>query len=635
MNKRQEKIIAFLEKEGTWIKGKDLALIMHVSTRTIRSDMEAINDQFEDGYIESSYQQGYRLVLEKKSLAASNTNNDVPQTPKERCDYILKRLLSVKEIHMSDLCEEVFASSYTIEQDLRLIRERQLYDTSLELVYKKGWLKLAGDEYEKRRLFKKLLMSEVEENFFNLDVVAKLYPEFDLYKAKEILSGCMDQYGFKVREMEYPMLLMHIGVALKRMLQFQQLDLENENARLENTVEYEIADDFYNRMGRLYQIEINKNEKQLLALLLLGKKAQDYTQDTYVFKGNVIDLKKLTKKILDAVYDTFGIDLKEDEDLIQGLSLHMQSLFSRVENNTSIHNVYLDEVRKTFPLIYDMAVYAGQKLKDLTRIEISQDEIGFLALHFGASYNKSAFSKRYRAVVIFPDNQTLKNVMIHKVRTQFEERMIIADVLDSFEEKKIKTINPDLILTSTPLNHSLNIPTLEISIFYTSQNEGAIFALLNKLDKEKGKVEFENQIKKLIKPEFFIESLKGDRVENIIRQICTPLIEKGYIPPEYSAAVLERESFAPTSFAAGFALPHAFECDALKSVISVAFLDKPVKWGSYEVDFILLLAIRQADQKLLSVFFDWWIGLVQDDIRFSRLKRQRNYAAFMNAVLEE
>lgn len=193
MNKRQEKIIAFLEKEGTWIKGKDLALIMHVSTRTIRSDIDAINDQFKDGWIESSYQQGYRLVLEKKSNVSAE-KNDVPQTPKERCDYILKRLLSVKEIHISDLCDEVFASSYTIEQDLRLIRERQLFDTDLELVYKKGWLKLAGDEYEKRRLFKKLLMSEVEENFFNLDVVAKLYPEFDLYKAKEILTGCMD-YG--------------------------------------------------------------------------------------------------------------------------------------------------------------------------------------------------------------------------------------------------------------------------------------------------------------------------------------------------------------------------------------------------------------------------------------------------------
>lgn len=411
--------------------------------------------------------------------------------------------------------------------------------------------------------------------------------------------------------------------------------MENQNDRLESTAEYEIADDFYNRIGRLYQIDINKREKQLLALLLLGKKAQDYTEETYIYKGTAIDLKKLTKKLLDAVYDTFGINFKEDEDLIQGLTLHLQSLFSRVENNTTIHNVYLDEVRKTFPLIYDMAVYAGQKLKDLSHIEISQDEIGFLALHFGAAYNKLAFSKRYRALIIFPNNQTLKNVMIHKIRTQFEERMVIVDVLDAFEEKKVKSLNPDLILTSTPLNHSLNIPTLEISVFYTAQNEGAIFALLNKLDKEKGKLEFESQIKKLIKPEFFIESLKADSVEDAIHQIYAPLIQKGYIPNEYPAAVLERESFAPTSFAAGFALPHAFECDALKSVLSVAFLDKPIKWGNYKVDFVLLLAIKQSDQKLLTVFFDWWIQLVQDDIRFSRLKRQRNYFAFMNAVLEE
>ena len=41
-----------------------------------------------------------------------------------------------------------------------------------------------------------------------------------------------------------------------------------------------------------------------------------------------------------------------------------------------------------------MAVCAGETLKQTTGINISQDEIGFLALHLGASYNKITMTKR-------------------------------------------------------------------------------------------------------------------------------------------------------------------------------------------------------------------------------------------------
>lgn len=244
MNERQSKIIAFLDKENDWVKGKDIALIMHVSTRTIRSDIEAINHQMEDGWIESSYQLGYKLHLEKKSTQVSNSNV-IPQTPKERCDYILKKLLSVRESHISELCEQVCASIYTVEQDLKTIRTRMLPDTGLDLIYRKGWVSLSGDEYDKRRMFKRLLMEEVEENFFNIDCIAKLYPEFDLYRCKELMTSCMESHGYSIREMEIPMLLMHVGVALKRMMQFHTIEDGNENPQIEKTVEYAVADDLY------------------------------------------------------------------------------------------------------------------------------------------------------------------------------------------------------------------------------------------------------------------------------------------------------------------------------------------------------------------------------------------------------
>lgn len=634
MNERQAKIVAFLDKEDTWVKGKDIALIMHVSTRTIRSDIDAINSQLKDSWIESSYQQGYRL-RRQSTPAALICKDEIPQNPKERCDYILKKLLSVKECSITDLSDQVCASIYTVEQDLKTIRTHMLADSSLDLLYKKGQVSLAGDEYDKRRLFKHLLMTEVEQNFFNIDCIASLYPEFDLYRCREILTSSMESHGYVIRETEIPMLLMHIGVAVKRMLQFQLMDeTENEDS-LEQTVEYAIASDLFERIGRLYPIKINKNELRQIALLLMGKRALDYTDNLIEYDGWVYDLDDITIQMLESIYRHFGVNMMEDEELIRGLSLHLKSLTDRLANKASIKNMYLDEIRRRFPLIFDMAVCAGEKLHKLTGLQISQDELGFLALHFGASYTKVTASRRYRALVFFPNDQALSSLVLSKIRIQFEERMTVIGVEKVFEEKKVLELAPDLILTSIPLGHSLKIPTIELSIFYTPENEAAIFTCLNRLDKEKGRREFVAKIKNLIRPEYFYEQFPGTEVEDVLERLVQPLVDAGKVPPGYVNSVLEREQFAPTSFAMGFALPHALGDEVSESAISIAFLDHPIHWGQYEVEFVILLAIRQSDYELLRVFFDWWIQLTSDQIRFNRLKQLKNYGAFMSAILEE
>ncbi len=61
LTKRQEKIIDYLEKDGSWLTGKELAYLMSVSDRTIRSDVGKINDFYGFNLIQSNRREGYRL----------------------------------------------------------------------------------------------------------------------------------------------------------------------------------------------------------------------------------------------------------------------------------------------------------------------------------------------------------------------------------------------------------------------------------------------------------------------------------------------------------------------------------------------------------------------------------------------
>lgn len=634
MNARQEKIIELLRESGGWMKGKDIALVMGVSTRTIRNDVETINASLTGAAIESSFQLGYHLKTQEAPV--SRAKSVIPQTPEERRSFILKQLLRHRDININDLPEKVCVSLFTIESDLRVIRQWLADSSNLRLESGRNRIRLVGEEAAKRRLYKFLLSQEVEENFLNMDTLNELYPDFDLTEIRDLLAECEKRHGIEIRETAQSMVLMHVGIALTRVLNFNPMERVEALKDLQETPQYQAAREFWDKIALRFQVTAPEPEISQLALLFMGKGSGNYYKaDTIPVNGKEISLEDLTTAMLEEVRKLYGVDLTTDSKLQEGLSLHLRGLLLRLRDRTQVDNVYLEELRWRFPLIYDMGVTASRKLHEILGIQLDPNEIGFLALHLGAAYTIHRKPSKYRAVVVFPSDQPVATVVIEKIRRQFQDRMDVVAVLDAYEKKRVEDLNPDLILTTLPLDHGLNVPTVQLSVFYSQENESQIFQQLNRLDKNRQKDIFQHRIRELIKPEYFLETLDASDSEDVIRKMCQPLVKAGCIPPEYADAVLEREGYAPTSFAAGFALPHALNVTIRESAISVAHLDHPLQWGDHSVDFVLLLAIREEDRELLGIFFDWWIQIISDPLRFGLLKEKNGYAAFVQAILEE
>lgn len=70
-NKRQEQLLAILSERGDWMTSRQLAGLLQVSDRTIRSDVEAINKHTDPPPIESNVRQGYRLCGDARPALAS------------------------------------------------------------------------------------------------------------------------------------------------------------------------------------------------------------------------------------------------------------------------------------------------------------------------------------------------------------------------------------------------------------------------------------------------------------------------------------------------------------------------------------------------------------------------------------
>ena len=166
MTDRQEKLLRLLESQNTWITGKELSQILKVSDRTIRSDIDAMNHEYDLPLIESNIRKGYRLIIENVHQSQKPVDALIPQTPKERSTFILKKLLLTNQkLSIIDLLDEIFISEYALDNDLKNIKE--FIDTfeGLKITKSRNHLYLEGPEHSIRELYKQMLLEETQKNF--------------------------------------------------------------------------------------------------------------------------------------------------------------------------------------------------------------------------------------------------------------------------------------------------------------------------------------------------------------------------------------------------------------------------------------------------------------------------------------
>src|SRR5690625_4538753 len=146
MKEVQKEIINVLVDSDNSIISQQLADQIAVSKRTIKGNIKEINEKYPQ--LISSSIHGY--VIDKKKaiqILSEIKKMAIPQSPKERMDYILKKLLLTNTIHKEgyidvyDLSDELIVSDATIYKDLVRINKR-LEKYNLKILTSRGNIEL-------------------------------------------------------------------------------------------------------------------------------------------------------------------------------------------------------------------------------------------------------------------------------------------------------------------------------------------------------------------------------------------------------------------------------------------------------------------------------------------------------------
>ena len=480
MNK--SKLLEYLKNKEDYVKADELSEFLGVSKRQIRNYINQINQN--DVIIESS-NNGYKII---KTNIVPISDNDYKETRRVTITHIL--LLNPKGVSLYSLCDRLCLSESTIIKDLQQIK-KYLAKYNLVISQRKNIVYINGSENSKRRLIRKIISNQSYDlNHLNDSFLSK-ETNISISDIKQHIHFVFQKYEIQTNDFCIDNIAMHLMIIIDRMTKGFTLENDININQYHDIVKNETADkmtrELINLIERDYSVSFCIAELRNLYLLIVNNTNQkiifNYDDLNLDNLNRYVDNKyiDLTKKILKNLENHYMLDPFK-ENFIVKLTFHIQNLYFRYNNNYSIENPLMKVIKVEYPLIYDMAVYIAQKIEQLDKIKISEDEMAFISFHLGSYFELNSFDKsiKVNCAFIYAEYYDYYKITLEKIEDKFKNYINIKEIIssmnyssDTFDKDNTYDLN---IFTSMVKDVPINDKNIVISPFLKDSD-------INELDK--------------------------------------------------------------------------------------------------------------------------------------------------------
>lgn len=602
MNVKYIKEILSSLSADSYITAEALSKQLNVSEKTIRTKVKEINYELQkfNIKIESKPRYGYKLICDNydsfKSIdLISNINNDMDY----RIRIIFKYLIELDSgyIKSDDICDSLDISKTTLTNILKIMEYNLKYH-NLKLERRPNYgIKLIGNEFDIRNF---IICNYLNDFLYENNMNDKLIG---------IIINFLNKHEIKFSEINLENFIQYINVSINR-IKNNKFICNSENDIIKDIAEeIKLSEELIKQIQNEIDIEFNDTEVLFIAihiasknLFSINKNYNSVIQDKF---SDIID------KMLDMVYKNLKIDLRNNFNLILLLNQHMIPLDIRIRYNIFQKNPMLNDIKNNYSLSFLLASESAAILKDYYNKDISEDEIGYLALLFQIGLEETVESiNKMNILIVCGSGKTTSNLLVTKYRKEFNdyiENIYAADLigLKDFDFSKV-----DYVFSTVPINLKLPIPIVYISNFLKSDdiiNVKNTFESLNR-----------NIILDYYKEEMFTTDIKGDTKEEVIKNICEEIKKYKSIPDNFYELVMKREQLAETDIGNLVAIPHPIEVVTKDTFVYVAVLDKPILWQKNNVQVVFLISVSNNNDDLKN-FYEYTINFLLNENSVKKL----------------
>ncbi|MBU5592536.1 BglG family transcription antiterminator [Clostridium sp. MSJ-4] len=653
MNERCIQIVFILLNSPKHLKINEIAKELKVSSRSIRYDLNLIDDFLKQNSLPSLIRKqnmGIFIQLSdednKKLLELLSEYNMsyYALSKEERMTLIITYLLQCESYTTIDaLAEKTKSSRSTISKDLKDIR-KWLNARGIKLISstKKG-IAVKGDEKVLRATMIEVLSSSLDldkamkivesKNYerFNpylYKEVKKLFSEIDLYRIEEAVQRAEILLKNTFSDDAYTNLVIHIAYAIKRIQEGKDIVSSFKDIdKLRYTKEFKVAEDLAKELEDFYSIDISEEEIGYITIHLLGSSLNYYNYEDSISE-NWLDIQMLTQKIIQKVGEDLNLNLLNDASLFHGFMDHLRPAIYRITHHINLNNPMLNEIKTEYKELFNIVSKNIKIIEDYTGKVVNESEIAYFTIHFGAALKraKKVMLSKPNVLIVCSTGIGTSQMLLSSIKSRFKANILGTIGFHQVEEF-LEKYKVDFIISTIPFE--CEIKTIVVSPLITKEDIKNIQNYIaeisfesNEIDKVLSIIEKHCNIKNYRALKNDLESLLNGNKDKILQGGYEPVLKevlniedvklnvdakdwrdairigggllqaKGVIGSEYIDAMIKNaeENGAYIVIAPGIAMPHARPEFGVKGIgMSLITLKNPIEFGNPKNDPVTLV----------------------------------------------
>lgn len=442
---RGQDILKMIVFSSGYLKIDDIAHQLGVSRRSIYYDIQKINHWLKAEGIDPLVQErqkgialsSYQVKAIKKRLFDPKEAVLASLSPDERinlqiCATILHPHLMYIEDYMS-LCD---VSRNTIVADLKAVNSSlESYQLHLHYSIKTGYT-IAGDLIRQRAVF-----------FLLFPTIWNAYQQqLDENQVKQI-----SQILTKLKAIETKLKAEYVSGILPALAVFiTHLQPTSEPLTLLDMDVNEISDTQEYTLIAQYFPDIEQAEKIYLSLHLLGSRLQ--TVPVHIIKNDT-ESARIAHMLVNQFEKIACTEFERRDELIRALQTHLKTSLYRYRYGIQLGNPLLSTIQTEYADLFSLTKKAFSSMETQIGFVISDAEIAYLTLHFGAFMTNQKDKKNFRILIICPNGIGTGNMLKTEVAQLIPDASEITNLpLSSYHSNH----GYDVVISTVPLANEPN-----------------------------------------------------------------------------------------------------------------------------------------------------------------------------------
>lgn len=667
LSKRETQILKLLfDHKHTYLTSQEIASGIDVSNRTARKYLHLLEDALKQeslATIEAKQGNGYQLKIEDarrfdefyleevKSQMASKDITTI-QESNDRQYYILNRLFFEQSaVYVDAIADELFVSRSTISNDLVEIKKLITpYQIELQSKSNKGIFIVGNEQNIRHFIMNYFFMERLHDNLFAFSMYANLLEGISVEEIVIIVLDECRESQLKLSDFIVYNLVLHIGLAIKRIQNGFFMDIQAPISFDEDSIEYQTALKILARIEHAVGITFSSEEADFIALHLKNK----ITAKTIFKKADATEeqIRAQLLETLKAIDQDTPFDLEHDTILIDGLMLHFIPLLTRLQNNSSIENPLLEEIKTQYPDLFELTVNYFSKMPVFKSYQVTEGEWAYLAIHITAAVERYFNEQKTHVLVICATGLGSSQMIKNRLEREFGSRILIEKVISYYEIAEQDLSHIDLVISSINLgNIVLNAPIVNVSVFLgkddiqkinheISSNKGSHFVAGRKESDRKELVEEQVElIERSFKPDLFYFVGEHSTKDAVLKELISKIeaVEGTDLQENFLKQLKLRESYSSVVFSEFMAVPHPIEALTKEGHVAVAVAPEGITWDKeyQNIQLVFLLSPDKFGKFEIDKVSQMLVEIMEDDTFRKALAFSDTFDNFIKAFIDQ